>query len=102
MSGTLSYIPSYLSKAGSFCFASKANPFSLPLKGGESGRGSRPANGASQQTPTPSLPLSGGGGAFIRAPFVAVGLAAVLVFAAALTQAAAEDTVKVALGQSGN
>jgi NitT/TauT family transport system substrate-binding protein len=87
-------------------FLSKARGFSLPLKGGGSGRGSRAARIAGQKTPTPSLPLSGGGGAqgFARIGFGAFALAAVLalVFAATLTPAAAEDTVKVALGQRGN
>jgi NitT/TauT family transport system substrate-binding protein len=91
-------------------FLSKARRFSLPLKGGGSGRGSRAARTGSQKTPTPSLPLSGGGStqalARIRfvafAPVAVLALAVVLVLAATLTLAAAEDGVKVALGQRGN
>jgi NitT/TauT family transport system substrate-binding protein len=83
-----------------FSFLSKAPRFSLPPKAGGSGRGSRAAGTASQRTPTPSLPLSGGGGAWTlaRTEFVACALA----FASAFTPAAAQDTVKVALGQRGN
>jgi NitT/TauT family transport system substrate-binding protein len=82
----------------------KARPFSLPLKGGGSGRGWRAARTATQKTPTPCVPLSGGGGAhaFPHATFAAFALTVALTFAATLAPAGAEDTVKVALGQRGN
>jgi ABC-type nitrate/sulfonate/bicarbonate transport system substrate-binding protein len=51
-----------------------------------------------------SLPLSGGGGAqpLARSMFGVVALAAALALVATPTPAAAEDTIKVALGQRGN
>jgi NitT/TauT family transport system substrate-binding protein len=84
--------------SGVLCW--QARLFPLPLKGAGSGRGSRAASGASQQTPTPTLPLSGGGGTQ-RAARTAL-IACALALAATVTPAAAEDTVKVALGQRGN